>query len=408
MRATECKRRNVFGGLGVTSVLAALCGVAVFDCTSAPLSPGGLGVDGAIPPDDSGAGQDSPSTSDTGVDARSDATLDAGTDSGPVTGQDAGTDADAGDSGHDADADAGDGDSGQDADAEAGTTCNTATAWPAMLAGPIIPLSSIANLNMNQAGPGVAPFSYAESVNCVPTFVPDAGDVYSDLAYWGGPNQDVQVNYTKSAPVNVFAVTVQGAYTGTLTFNSRTGGAFGTHAYSIGVGHLTRDGSPMTIDWAGGPGVAINEIADGLYATYAPNYPPVTHCGFVGDCLIVADDRSNPDGGPGNALFGVRPVKIYVGMPAGTSVPSLLYAYFDGAFGGDAGPGLSGDAGIPDPPAGCTPTGGITGSCALNSATACSTRLPGTSPYSCRDWPQHGFEVTCCPTDAGVTDAATD
>jgi hypothetical protein len=285
-------------------------------------------------------------------------------------------------------------DAGPDADGSA-TACDPVAALKALLAAPIAPLHAIANLDMNETAPGVATLAYAESVNCAPTLITDSGIATQGEGYWGA-NQDVQIYFNATAPSYVTQIDLQGAYTGKISFSSRVGGAYGNHTYAIGIGVLQRDGVAMTIDWAGTPKTAINEIFDGLVATFAPTYPAEVDCQADNDCLIEPHDDSNPDGGPGNAIVGVRPVAIYFGMPSGTSTPSLFYTFFGGGENLDGGPGVPGDGGYAAPPAGCLFGGSPFGSCESPTTPLCSNQ-PGTTEHSCHDFPQHGYMASCCP-----------
>src|ERR1700722_18664455 len=180
---------------------------------------------------------------------------------------------------------------------EAGT-CESRS-WPAMLAAPVVPFATVANLDLNHGGTGVVPLAYAQSVNCnLTTYENDAG--YLNPTSWPpqlygtwGSQQDVLVAYDPTT-MDLTQVVLQGHYTGTISFTSRTGGAYGSHSYTLGVGQLTRDGAPMSTDWSG-PG-PFDEIMDGLLATYAPAVASVQAC--------VSDGCNWGSAGPGGDFDG--------------------------------------------------------------------------------------------------------
>jgi hypothetical protein len=158
--------------------------------------------------------------------------------------------------------------------------CNTATAWPAMLAAPILPAFAAANLAFYQKGGG--PFgvqlAYAESVNCPLVLFSDAGPspaAFGAYGYWGA-NEDVTVAVDPSTSFLTWLL-IGGAYTGRMSFKSQPGGPYGDHTYVLGVGKLDRDGNAMTIDWTN-PMSQVNELFDGIRTTFVPTYPPAADC----------------------------------------------------------------------------------------------------------------------------------
>jgi hypothetical protein len=377
------KRKGAFGGLGVVSTVVTLSAIAGVDCTNATPPPGSSGVDASFPAPDATLADD---TGAPGVDA-SDATV-----------QDSALSV----------ADGG----GHATDAAPDAACSLSAA----LGSPILPLRQIAGLNYNESGPGLVSLSYAQSVLCGSgTIEEDAGaDPGMTLVTWGA-HQDLTAEYDDNGLL--YLMTASGSYSGSLQFNSRTGGAYGAgHSYVIGVGRLTKDGAPFVIDWGGSPGAQVNEIFDGMMATFAPSYPVDPDCTADGTCIVgdltctCTDDGGSgkfcSDGGctPGKSYFGLRTVKIYAVMNGdATSIPSTIYTVFDGEPGlPDAGvPGVPGDGGLALP-AGCVQEngGGIGATCEDPYSPLCSN-LPGTTVVSCQDWPQSGLTVTCCPTDGG-------
>ena len=310
-------------------------------------------------------------------------------------------------------------DGGADGGQSDGATSCQAKAWPAMLAAAITPLQSIANLNMNESGPGATTLAYGETVNCPATFL-DAGAYQGAAVAAWGPSNDVEFQYDLASPNLIYELQLTGAYAGTLAFHSRTGGAYGNHTYVIGVNQLSRDGSPFAIDWTGSsadqvaePAItSVSELFDGIMATFAPTSPVESaDCYDAVDCLIVPDDlafEANDGGIPSSAVFGVRPLKIYVQIPVGSSVPNELYVLFTGGpdlqnpAQDDAGTMTGIDAGgaVSLPKVGCVyGSADLWGSCASPTGPLCNQA--GFAPFSCRDYPQSGYVVTCCPTDGG-------
>ena len=304
-----------------------------------------------------------------------------------------------------------------DADAEGGTVssldCPT-IAWPKMLAAPIVPLQTIANLNLSQGGPLSMTLAYGESVNC-PVTPSDAGSYPSTVWATWGANADVSFAYRVDAPHLFYLLQLTGAYSGTLTFHSRPGGAYGNHQYVIGLNKLLRDGTPFHIDWTGTSATVVTpasiasatELFDGMMATFAPTYPVETDCYAAHDCIIVPDDlafEANDGGIPSSAVVGFRPLKIYVQMPVGTSMPNMFYMWLAGSDAPDADagspPGMDAGGGIAVP-SGCElDSWDRFGSCAQPVVPLCGERTTWV-PLSCRDWPQSGYVVTCCPPDGG-------
>ena len=207
----------------------------------------------------------------------------------------------------------GSGDTGSSGDVA--VLCDPAIAWPAMLAAPIVPLHHAANLDLNHDGPGVVSRAYAESVNCSltsftglttpPSWPPQ---VYGA---WGN-HQDVQVSSDPTTS-ELTMLLLQGGYAGAIPFASRAGGAYGTHSYTIGIGHLDRDGTPLNLDW-NNP-APFDEILDGLTATFVPAFASVQQCVAAAGCWWgSASPGSSADAGDDAYYFVVEPIAFAVGM----------------------------------------------------------------------------------------------
>jgi len=375
-------------------------------------SPSGLDATATF---DASQGEDGGSTSATDSGATQDATVpinDAGgsgpgdATTGPVDAT-AGNDAGSG-GGQDSSAPVADGgrtsdDAGSGGSADSSSGCSLSGALNA----PIIPLSKIAGLNMNESGLGTASLAYAESVYCgAGTFggQEDAGaDPGTTITSWAGG--DISAQYNDSpGPNDLQTISVQGSYTGSLSFTSRSGGTYGTgHNYVIGVGTLTKDGLSFPIGFGGGNAdAAINELFDGMMATFAPAFPvDPNDCTSDGNCLLYDASEQGDDAGVGGSVFGVRALKMYVTMASDTT-PGSLYTFFTGSYGqADAGvPGVAGNGGLTIP-AGCSSQSeGILGSCEDPAKAFCGN-FAGTVVSSCLDYPQSGYQAVCCPPDAG-------
>jgi hypothetical protein len=95
-------------------------------------------------------------------------------------------------------------------------------------------------------------------------------------------------------------------WTGTLTFNSRAGGPFGTHKYEIGIGYVRRDGVGFPADWnhtgSGAASAWANELVDGMIATFAPGNTQYNECLLgVHTCQFAEGEL---------ALLGVLPLGL--------------------------------------------------------------------------------------------------
>jgi hypothetical protein len=263
----------------------------------------------------------------------------AETTDGGETSQDAATDASTNDTSVP--------DTGSPVDAGTGAdaACNPATAWPAMLAAPIVPLQNAANLNLNQEGAGVVYLGYAEMVNCAPT--PSSGVGISTLPGWPqqtygtwGSAQQVTVAWD-SDTADVTQLILGTGYTGAIAFSSRMGGAYGRHTYTLGIGQLVRDGVTMPIDWTGA--APFDEIFDGLLATFATPATTAQACDQSGACSWgYTAPSGSEDAGQDAYSFTVGPIDLLVGFEAvgqGGQPQLITIALPNGLpLGTDAGP----------------------------------------------------------------------
>ncbi|HEY8038970.1 MAG TPA: Ig-like domain-containing protein [Polyangiaceae bacterium] len=162
------------------------------------------------------------------------------------------------------------------------------------------------------------------------TFTPPAAPSLPGerLATLGGTN-GIQAYYTLDSRA-LFQLTYGSAYSGTISFHSRVGGAFGTHTYVVGLAAsgaalVQRDGAGFPADWNTPGGQASpwgNEIFDGLMATFSPDYRPGTDCKTALTCLFLPDD------GLGDSILGVRPLGFYMEFTAGTNQTRFFYNFW--------------------------------------------------------------------------------
>jgi hypothetical protein len=197
--------------------------------------------------------------------------------------------------------------------------CDPAVTWPKMLAGNVTPFLAAANLDL--ARPAGLTLDYAESIDCPLVRFggpPDPND--GAYGYWGA-NEDVIVS-TDPTATWITSLVMSGSYTGSMSFQSRAGGSYGSHTYVLAMGQFDRDGVPFTIDPSSAiPGV--NEIYDALIATFAPSIAPSHNCNdspyycVWGYGLPSGDAGAISEAGvPADAqfYFTVTPLKLAVGL----------------------------------------------------------------------------------------------
>ncbi|HEY8090082.1 MAG TPA: hypothetical protein VIF09_19610 [Polyangiaceae bacterium] len=202
---------------------------------------------------------------------------------------------------------------------KASAVCDPAVTWPKMLAGNVTPSLSAASLDL--ARPGGLTLAYGESINCsLVLFGGPPSPNGGAYGYWGA-NEDIIVS-TDPTATWITSLVMSGSYTGSMTFQSRAGGSYGSHTYVVAMGKLDRDGVPFTIDPSNAiPGV--NEVYDGLIATFAPSVAPSQNCNdspyyCVWGYGVPSDDAGamSEAGVPANAqfYFTVTPLKLAVGL----------------------------------------------------------------------------------------------
>jgi hypothetical protein len=171
---------------------------------------------------------------------------------------------------------------------------------------------------------------------------------YTGRSKTDNPSDPIYVSYNEESEVLGQVVLSGPSYTGTLAFHSRAGGAYGSHTYLLGLtpeagssvaGYVMRDGADFPADWT--TTAWINEIYDGILASYAPNEPPAA----TGDCTtsyytsdILGTNQTSSaclyiqNDGLGNAYLGVRPLSFYMMFAAGTNHAETVYEDWRGGF----------------------------------------------------------------------------
>jgi hypothetical protein len=242
----------------------------------------------------------------------------------------ASTPPDSGSGQHDAAvAEGGGGTPGEDAsghpDAQAAVDGPSGCTTPAsMFTAPIAP-PVYAGIDLSKGGKGDVTIDDIAATHCAGT-PGAASEPGYDAWTWGDGAVEVDFNPTTRVP---YYVSMGKGYSGTIAFASRAGGAWGKHAYVVGVGAMTRDGAPFLIDWSGGKATAtkgITELADAYYATWVPSHAAEpTDCTVDSSCGIFANDAL------GHSSFGIRAKPygaLYVESPLSSSSPDMLYTFW--------------------------------------------------------------------------------
>lgn len=332
----------------------------VFDALACSGSP-----DAAPPPDASSPDANPlPDASPPPVDAGTDATVnDAGPDAKPERDGGGGEDA-----GPDAITDV----RVSDADAEAGRDCDALIGK--MLSAPVLPPNRWIGLDLSNGGTadggpnaGGLTIDQADILACASSVEPDVFEAGAPItggartATFSADAGTVLVNYNLDSRV-IFNVQILPPAGSVLTFHSRAGGAYedggvdgsagSANVYAIGfgpgpdggAGYFTKNGKDFPADWstsyddAGAEHASawINELYDGMMATYAPSAPAVVDCldtsiirpnglDQASGCLV----RNLPGG---DTAFGVRPLGAYATFSNGTNQPTSMYEVWSGGY----------------------------------------------------------------------------
>jgi hypothetical protein len=198
-----------------------------------------------------------------------------------------------------------------------------------MLAAPIIPNTHYAGLDLSSgANPKGLTIEEANADGCGRAIVESQP---SDPGYrrmvWGS-NEEISIEYNADSHV-IYHVSLDHHYRGTVQFQSRTGGAFGSHSYEIGVGFVHRDGLDFPLDLLNGQtsmaSASTNELYDGLMATFMPGTPAVFNCGDGGKCYWYDIPQDHTI-----ARFGARPLHFYVDFDSQTNHATRFFEYWPG------------------------------------------------------------------------------
>lgn len=206
---------------------------------------------------------------------------------------------------------------------EAGLAISCADLVAQMLKAPIAPPSGYAGFDLTRGqNPKGLSFDEANAAGCA-TLDPSQRGGYR-TAHWGTAVQGITAYYNMESRL-IYSFELGDAYTGTVRFQSRAGGSYGTHSYEIGAGKVLRDGADLPLDWTEVDRTTWNELYDGMMASFAPTVTGAPNaCTSGGACLILPDD------GLGRAIFGVRPLHFYILAPAGTNKVNAFYNFWDG------------------------------------------------------------------------------
>jgi hypothetical protein len=165
-------------------------------------------------------------------------------------------------------------------------------------------------------------------LGCQPTTVTPMDPGYAEQT-WGGGALGVEYNADSGVAYKVIAS--QG-YKGQLDVVAPENDG-GTNEYLVGVGALTVNGAPVTLDWADGDAGTLNSVATDISNGWQQYF-----CGQVdddcvdaGDCVITPDDGNGHSVlqlvlGPGLVGACLDPHPLTFVFPKGGSVPSQVIA----------------------------------------------------------------------------------
>jgi hypothetical protein len=238
-------------------------------------------------------------------------------------------------------------------DAQSSEAANTAAcgaeeqlaAFDRMRNAPLIPMRSIAGLDLANPDWSMATLADAEKTLCQSTRVNESEDAPVEVRGWGlAPNRIFTVDVERPSG-KIAGWTLGPGYRGKLEFRSRPSALgdptkpnpFGQHVYAIGLGGpILRDGRPWEIKW----GIACTatatecfdrqatELFDGILATFAPELPS-TQESCIQEQLCLARQFFAGEGVPRQGMFGARPLGLYF-VVDDTSTTFTTPAYFYG------------------------------------------------------------------------------
>jgi len=235
-------------------------------------------------------------------------------------------------------------DAGDAADAvETGPDCAAELAM--RLAQPIVPPNKFAGYDLSSGkDPRGLSIDEANDGCLVPadTTVPaNPGLRVMDFTPADGGGAAISLSYVIDDRIIALPVLSPG-YTGTLSFNSRPGGMYGSYSYQIQIGQpvlrgpLGADAAAMTsfaADWnrgvndAGMPTASewANEIFDGLESTFNLGASGTQECLSAQPLSLCLFEEDN---GAGGSELGVRSIGFYLVFNQGTNVVSQVYEHY--------------------------------------------------------------------------------
>jgi len=190
-----------------------------------------------------------------------------------------------------------------------------------LLHAPVQPPSIFAGLDQNRGEFGLT-LEEAEEIDCQAEISPPDPSVSPyQIASWGD-HQEVQVYFNPAKANAILHVVMNPGFKGEAKLRSRAGGAYGDHQYTIGVGTLTKDGSPFSLDLDGDPSLPhplVTELYDAVIATFAPDLAPVADCEATAACLVASDDT-------GAHYIGFRSVNYFLVIQPNERTPGQMYS----------------------------------------------------------------------------------
>jgi len=216
------------------------------------------------------------------------------------------------------------------------TGAQEAKRWATMVREPLVPPRYVAGLDLagGDSWPGLT-IAEAEQINCQSESLGDIFGQNGILSNSWGDNQEVIFTYYTSNN-KAWMTYIQPGYTGDIGCNGNEPGDSpsgacqqltsrdGKHTYQIPMGsQIQKDGANFEIDWldpVNGP-LELNELADALMSTYAPQLPAEPNCIGDGHCI------ENITGSDSNTYFFVLPLGIAMSPAsrmAAQPVPSIM------------------------------------------------------------------------------------
>jgi hypothetical protein len=203
-----------------------------------------------------------------------------------------------------------------------------------MVQQPVRPPRFFAGLDL-AGGDGWTGLKFEEMEQRLCQATPVSEDETTTTVSWGAA-QEVVIGYSKTTK-QLDNFQLNAGYRGTMDFKSRATALgdptkpnpYGDHTYSIGVGRpILRDGQTFELNWSAPTWEKqATELFDAVMATFAPELQSTQEsCIKAQTCLAKKFST-------GEAIFGVRPLGIYLYVPDGAapqpaaSTPGYLYGF---------------------------------------------------------------------------------